>query len=219
MKKKIAVFLAGSGNQDGSEITEATSLIISLAEFQAEVDFFAPNSNFTPLDFITHKPMGNETRNLMLEAARITRGKINSLEDFTDSGFDALILPGGMGAALYLSNWASLEQNCQVHPKLESALLNFHKSSRPIGAICIAPAIVARVLGKHDLTVTCGDDLKTAQAVQKTGARVERCPAYDFISDRLNKVVSAPAYMCENTNAFEVYTGIRNLTKEIIEMA
>lgn len=217
MPKKIAIILSGCGNKDGAEITEAVSLIISLSAAGAEMKFFAPNQEFTPKDFLSNKPL-SEKRNVMVEAARISRSDMQDLKDLNADQFDGLALPGGFGAALQLSNWAEAGSKCKVHPLVEKAILDFYKQSKPIAAICIAPTLVARVLGAHNVSVTAGNDKETAAEIEKTGAQHIDCPVTDYITDREHKVITTPAYMHE-AKPHEVFQGISGLVKEFIEMA
>lgn len=218
MAKKIAVVLSGCGNKDGAEITEAVSLMIALSEQGAEVEFFAPNEDFPAQNFLTGAPMP-QNRNAMTEAARITRSQIKDLKSLDPDAFDGLALPGGFGAALNLSTWATKGAACTVNPDLEKALRAFYKSSKPIGAICIAPSIVARVLGRESVTVTIGQDPETAAEIKKTGAIHETCPVDDYITDRLHKIITTPAYMYDEATPAQVFKGVSGLAKELVEMA
>lgn len=217
MSKKIAVILAGCGNKDGTEITEAVSLIIALSSAGAEVTFFAPDQDFTPKNFLTDEALP-EKRNLKLEAARITRSQIKDLKILSPKEFDGLAFPGGFGAALHLSNWAEAGSACQIHPLVEKTILDFYEQSKPIAAICIAPALIAKVLGRNKVTVTLGTDTALAKEIEKTGALHENCPVTDYITDREHKIMTTPAYMHE-AKPHEVFQGISGLVKEFIEMA
>jgi enhancing lycopene biosynthesis protein 2 len=216
--KKIAVVFSGCGNKDGSEITESVSLIIALNKLGALVEYFAPDIEFTPKNFLTNKPL-SEKRNVMVESSRISRSQMKPLAELNPDHFDGLALPGGFGAALHLSTWASKGSQCEVLPELKSAIEKFYQQSKPIAAICIAPVIIAKVLGKHKVTVTVGDDTETALEIQKTGAVHETCPVDDFITDRGCKVITTPAYMYDDAKPDQVFTGISGLAKELIEMA
>jgi enhancing lycopene biosynthesis protein 2 len=218
MKKKIAVVLSGCGNKDGSEITEAVSLIISLSYLGAEMTFFAPNKNFQPMNFLSLKPM-DQSRNVLEESARVCRGQIQALENLYSKDFDGLALPGGYGAATQLSNWAEKGARCQIETHLEKVIKDFHSESKPIAAICIAPVIIARVLGHHKVVVTVGKDPETVSELKKTGADHEECPLTDYITDRENKVITTPAYMYGNAKPHEIFLGIQGLVKEFLEMA
>jgi enhancing lycopene biosynthesis protein 2 len=215
--KKIAVVLSGCGHQDGTEITEAVSTIIALTELGAEPTFFAPDLD-VPVQH--HREVASvETRNILNESARIARGPVQDIKELKEADFDALVLPGGFGAALHLSNWANDGAKTKVNRELMKAIIAFHKNSKPIGAICIAPAIVARVLGAEGVNVTIGNDETTAAEIEKTGSHHVKCDVTDYVSDRDNKLLTTPAYMYSDASAADVFTGIRKMIRELVEMA
>ena len=218
MSKKIAVVLSGCGNKDGTEITEAVSLIIALSAAGAKLSFFAPNQEFTPKNFLSNEPL-SEKRNVMIEAARITRSEMQDLATLNADQFDGLAFPGGYGAALQLSNWGEAGSNCTVLPSVEKAILDFYKQSKPIAAICIAPTLLAKVLGPKGISLTVGSDVETSKEIEKTGAIHEACPVTDYITDREHKVITTPAYMYGSAKPHEVFQGISGLAKEFMEMA
>lgn len=216
--KKIAVVLSGCGHRDGSEITETVSLLISLYQAGAEVSCFAPNIEIPVTNHISHEPQ-SEKRNLLVEAARIARGHIQSLDKLHAKDFDGLAFPGGYGAAKNLCNWAEKGAACDVNPEVKRVILEFHEASKPIGAICIAPVLLARVLGNKKITVTIGEDAETAAEIKKTGAQHEECPVDDYITDREGKIVTTPAYMYDNAKPHEIFKGIFGLAHELVEWA
>ena len=158
-------------------------------------------------------------RNTLTESARISRGQIKELNELLAKDFDALIIPGGFGAALLLSNWAEKGAQAKVLPDVVRVIREFNEDSKPIGAICIAPVLVAKVLGDKEVTLTLGKDHETALEVEKTGAIHEECEVDDFVTDRAHKVVSTPAYMFSDASPFQVSRGIDGLVKEVVEMA
>ncbi|MFV8256412.1 isoprenoid biosynthesis glyoxalase ElbB [Bdellovibrio bacteriovorus] len=216
--KKIAVVLSGCGHRDGSEITESVSLLIGLHQAGAEVHCFAPDIQIPITNHINGETQ-NEKRSLLAEAARIARGHIQSLDKLHAKDFDAVVFPGGYGAAKNLSNWAEKGAQCEVNPDVKRVILEFHSASKPIGALCIAPVLVAKVLGDKKVTVTIGDDAATAAEIEKTGAIHEECPVNDYITDRESKVVTTPAYMYGDAKPNEVFAGIFGLAHEIVEWA
>ncbi len=216
--KKIAVILSGCGNKDGAEITEAVSLLISLSQNNAQYMCFAPNIEFDALDFIKNEPLHTK-RNVLTEAARISRGQIQDLKTLDAKKYDALVFVGGFGAAKNLSNWAEKGAQCTVLPDIDKIIRAFHSASKPIAAICISPVIIAKVLGSEKVTVTLGIDSLAIAEVLKTGAQHEACPVDDYLTDRANKVITTPAYMYDNAKPHEVFKGISGLAKELVEMA
>lgn len=216
--KNVAVVLSGCGHKDGAEITEAVSALIALSQSGAKYEIFAPNLDFHPTNHLTSEKSSKELRNCLAEAARIGRGDAKDLKDLQEKNFDALLFPGGFGAALHLSDWAHKGSKAQVHPEVQRVILAFHKASKPIGAICIAPTLVAKVLGSENITVTIGNNLETAKEIEKTGAQHVECPVEDYITDRLHKIITTPAYMCE-AQPHQVFKGISGLISELVEMA
>lgn len=218
MTKKIAVILSGCGYLDGSEITEAVSCLIALTEVGVEPTCFAPNQDLSVTQHIEKKKT-DQKRNVLEESARIARSEVQDLKNLRESDFDAVILPGGFGAALNLSNWANEGANTRVHPDVMRVITEFHKASKPIGAACIAPTLVAKVLGSEGVNLTIGDDLATAKEIEKTGARHVKCAVTDYVSDRDHKVITTPAYMYGSATPAEVFTGVRKMIREVVEMA
>lgn len=216
--KNVAVVLSGCGHKDGAEITEAVSTLIAISNAGANYEIFAPNLDFHPTNHLTSEKNDKEARNCLTEAARIGRGEAKDLKDLKEKNFDALVFPGGFGAALHLSDWAHKGAKAKVHPEVERVILAFHQASKPIGAICIAPTLVAKVLGSENITVTIGNSVETAKEIEKTGAQHVECPVEDFITDRLHKIITTPAYMCE-AKPHQVFKGISGLISELVEMA
>jgi enhancing lycopene biosynthesis protein 2 len=216
--KKIAVVLSGCGNKDGTEITEAISLLVSLSQNGAAYSCFAPNMEFPAMNFVTNETLP-EKRNAMIEAARIARSDIQDLKNLDVKNFDGLAFVGGYGAAKNLSTWAANGSQCTVLPEVEKSIKEFYRASKPIAAICIAPVLLAKVLGSEKVTVTLGNDKETITEILKTGAQHEVCPVDDYVTDRQTKVVTTPAYMYGNAKPHEVFNGIAGLAKELVEMA
>lgn len=218
-RKRVAVVLSGCGHMDGTEITEAVSTLVAIDECGADYAVFAPDMTFNVMDPIAGRPPTSETRNVMKESARIARGMIQPLSELSADDFDALAFPGGFGAALHLCNWAAKGAACEVNEDAERAVREFYAAEKPICAICIAPALVAKVLGKEGVTVTIGKDTETFSEIAKTGAHHENCAVDDFVTDREHRIVTTPAYMYGNAKPFEVFTGVRKAIREMIEMA
>lgn len=216
--KKIAVVFSGCGHLDGSEITESVSLLIALHQAGADVHCFAPDLEVPAMNHVAKEP-SNEKRNILTESARIARGEITALDKLVTKEFDAVVFPGGYGAAKNLSNWAEKGAKCEVHPEVQRVIKEFHAESKPIGALCIAPVLLARVLGDKKITVTVGENGETAAEIQKTGAVHEECPVDDYITDRESKIVTTPAYMYGDAKPNEVFQGIFGLAHEIVEWA
>lgn len=213
--KKIAVVLAGNGVLDGSEIHEATLTLYSIVKNGASYEIFAPNiDQHHVINHLTGDEM-KEKRNVLTEAARIARGKINDLKNFKADDFDAIIFPGGFGVAKNLCTFAFDGTNCKVNLDAEKAIRSMHERKKPIGALCIAPVLIAKVLG--DIEVTIGQDKDTARAINEMGAKHKDTTHGEIIVDEKNKIVTTPCYMLD-ANIGQIGDGANNVVKKIVEM-
>jgi enhancing lycopene biosynthesis protein 2 len=204
---------------DGSEIHEAVCTLLELAQAQAQAICIAPNTDqMHVVDHTAGEPT-SESRNVLTESARIARGEIRDVREIRADDLDALILPGGFGAAKNLCDFATAGVECTVHPEVERLLLEMHAASKPIGAICIAPALVARVFGKADKKVrlTIGSDADTAGKINAMGATHVTRKVEEVEIDRDNKIVSTPAYMLGPTIA-DVAKGIGACVREVLKL-
>jgi enhancing lycopene biosynthesis protein 2 len=216
--KNIAVVLSGCGHRDGSEITEAVSTLIALGQAGAKYTVFAPNLKFSVTNPVSGEAT-SEQRSVMEESARISRGQVKDLKELRAKDFDGIAFPGGFGAALHLCSWATEGAKCKVNPEAERVIKEFFAEEKPIAAICIAPALVARVLGSKGVTVTIGNDAETASEIAKTGAQHENCAVDDFITDRAHRVITTPAYMYDEAQPSQVFAGVQKAIAELVEMA
>ena len=212
--KNIAVILSGCGVKDGSEIHEATLLLLAIDKLGAKYTIFAPNSEFT----VVNHYMGVETdekRNILIESARIARGEINDLITFDASKYDALILPGGFGAAKNLCTYAIDGANMEVRKDVAQAIVDMHTLHKPIGGLCIAPVVIAGVLS-NGVNLTIGNDCDTASNIEELGATHKNTEATGVVVDKINNVYTSPCYMLA-TRISQVYEGIENLVRSILE--
>jgi len=218
MAKRVGVLLSGCGVKDGAEIQEAVLTLLALDEQGALAICCAPDVNFEVIDHLTGKAAG-ERRNVLREAARIPRGDIRDVAKVSVDELDALVIPGGFGAAKNLCGFAAQGAECSVLPAVEKLIAGMLKARRPVGAICIAPALLARVAGRNDIAakLTVGNDPGTAKAINAMGCRHEECAVTEFVVDREHKVVSTPAYMLGPGPA-DVYQGIRKLVSEVLAL-
>lgn len=217
-KKRFAIVLSGCGRGDGSEIHEAVSLLLAIDQQGGEYEFFAPDINqLRVINHLTGKPE-NEVRSVLAESARIARGNIKPLHEYKAEDFDVIAFPGGVGAVTNLCDCALKTADSKVNPEVEKALVSSYEKGLVIGAMCIAPVLVARVLGKYCITVTIGDDFSTAEKIKSFGARHENTSATGVCVDKKHKIVTTPAYMLANSPK-EVYQGAYEMVKNIIELA
>lgn len=192
---KIAVVLSGCGVRDGSEIHESVTALLCMDQAGHQVEMFAPNKPQTAvINGLTGKPE-NETRNILIESARIARGNIRDLASLNPNNYDAIVLPGGFGAATNLCDFALNGPNCQVDKDLECILKTAQKSGKIMGFMCIAPVIAARVFGENHVRMTIGNDPQTAMACEAMGAKHIPCSYHEACIDESLKIVTTPAYM------------------------
>lgn len=217
MSKKVAVILSGCGVNDGAEIHEAVCALVALDRAGAEVICAAPNVELEEVDHLTGQPTGRK-RNVLVEAARIARGKIRDLAQLKPEEVDAALLPGGFGAAKNLCNFAAAGSNCTVEPSTSQFLRSLRAAGKPIAALCIAPVVLARLFGPdHHPTLTIGTDAGTAAAVEATGAHHVKTDATGVVVDPVNRFVTTPCYMLAGRIG-EVATGAERAVEELLKM-
>ncbi|MGM0622037.1 MAG: isoprenoid biosynthesis glyoxalase ElbB [Bacteroidota bacterium] len=213
--KKIAVVLAGNGVYDGSEIHETTLTLLAIARKGAQYQCFAPNVDQAHVvNHLTGEEMP-EKRNVLVEAARIARGDIKPLSEYKTEDFDAIVFPGGFGAAKNLCTFAFDGENCTVNPDVEKAVRETVTAEKPIGALCISPVIIAKVLG--DVKVTIGQDEGTLQAIEKMGGMHEKTMHGEIVVDDKYKVITTPCYMLDSS-IDQIADGAENVVGKILEM-
>ncbi len=212
--KKFAVILSGCGVFDGAEIHEATLSLYAIRKYGGTYDVFAPDiEQHHVINHITGEEMP-ETRNVLLEAARIARGKIQDFADFDVENYDAIMFPGGFGVAKNLSSLAFDGAECSVDLAVEQAILSMIKAGKPIGALCISPAIIARVV--KGALVTVGSDKGTIEAIEKMGSEHKKTTHCQVVVDENFKIVSTPCYMLD-ADILQIAQGVENVVKRIME--
>ena len=215
MSKHFAVILSGCGFQDGSEIHEATMSLLAIARTGNTYQCFAPDCD---QHHVTNHITGEkeqETRNVLVESARIARGDVKDLKEFRAEDFDYLLLPGGYGAALNLCTFAVDGTECGVHPEVERAVQSTHAAGKPIGALCIAPVLLAKLL--DEVRVTIGDDTDVNQALEQMGAKPQNTAAEEVVIDKEKKLVTGPCYMLDS-NIIEIANGAQNVVNALLKM-
>lgn len=213
--KKIAVVLAGNGVYDGAEIHESTLTLLAIARKGAKYQCFAPDvEQAHVVNHLTGEEM-NEKRNVLVEAARIARGDIKPLSEYEAGDFDAIVIPGGFGAAKNLCTFAFDGADCTVNPDAEKAIRATVAAEKPIGALCISPVIITKILG--DVKVTIGQDEGTLQAIEKMGGVHEKTLHGEIVVDDKYKVITTPCYMLEST-IDQIADGAEKVVDKIFEM-
>ncbi len=219
MAKTVGVVLSGCGVYDGTEIHEAVLTLLALDRRGVEAVVCAPDvPQAHVVNHLTGQPVPGDTRNVLVESARIARGKIRDVAHVTAASLDALILPGGFGAAKNLSDFAFKGSDCTVHPAVARLIREVHQAGKPVCAVCIAPAVLASLLGEEHPSLTIGNDRSTAATLEAMGARHIDCPVNDFVVDRKLKLVSSPAYMLAHRIS-EVGDGIDRAVEALVAMA
>jgi enhancing lycopene biosynthesis protein 2 len=212
----VLLILSGCGVQDGSEIHESVCTLLHLDRHDANVTFAAPDVNQRRvMNHHTGEDV-SETRNVRIESARIARGPVESLADVRGDAFDAVIFPGGFGAALNLCSFGADGAACEVHPEVRRVLREANAAGRPIGFICISPTIGAKVFPGS--TVTIGVDEQTAGAIETMGAHHEPHATEEICVDQANRIVSTPAYMSAQRIG-QVHEGIGRLVDQVLAMS
>jgi len=213
--KKFAVLLSGCGVFDGAEIHEATLSMLAIVRQGCSYEIFAPDiDQHHVINHITGEEM-DETRNVLIESARIARGNIRNLNQFKAASFDGLLLPGGFGAAKNLSTWAFEGAESSILPEVEEAIAGMVALKKPVGALCISPVILAKVLGKVDLTI--GDDESTIDALESLGAHHVYTTHGEVVVDTDHKLVTTPCYMLEATIG-QIADGASNVVDAMIKL-
>jgi len=216
MSKKVAVILSGCGVYDGAEIYESVITLLRLDQRGAQVQCFAPDiAQLHVINHLTGEEMP-ESRNVLVESARIARGEVKDIRQANAEDFDALIVPGGFGAAKNLSNFAVQGTGCTVQPDVLALTEAFAEAGKPVGLICISPALAAKIYGPG-VTCTIGNDADTAAALNKMGATHKDCAVGDIVEDKARKLVSTPAYMLAQSIS-EAASGINKLVDRVLEL-
>lgn len=217
--KQVAIILSGCGFLDGSEIYEAT--LIMLALDQMGVDYLCMAHGNVPqkqvINHRTEKEMPDETRDVMVESARLARGRILDVVVAIPEEYDGLIFPGGFGVAKNLSDFASAGSKMWIDPMIAGFAKSIRFMERPIGMTCIAP-VMAPLLFGEGVECTIGNNPEVAAAIEEMGGKHIPCPVDDCHVDRQRKIVSTPAYMYGDARISEVAKGINRMVEEVVKM-
>ncbi len=213
--KKFAVVLSGCGVYDGAEIHEAVLTLLAIDKAGAGYQCFAPDmQQHHVINHITGKETG-ETRNVLVESARIARGNIRPLFQFKAADYDALIFPGGFGAAKNLCDWALNGDNCSVNPGVESVIKAMFEAGKPVGAMCISPVILARLFQGTNLTT--GNDPASRKFIEKRGNKYTQTEHGEVVVDKVRKLFTTPCYMIDSSIS-QISTGTENIVNEMLQM-
>tara|TARA_R110001592_G_scaffold1874_50_gene11729 strand:+ start:2534 stop:3211 length:678 start_codon:yes stop_codon:yes gene_type:complete len=216
--KKVALILSGCGVYDGSEIYESVLTMLSLENHGASYQCFAPNvEQLHVINHLVGEVAEGESRNVLVEAARLARGEVKDLADAQAADFDAVIVPGGFGAAKNLSDFAVNGAAMSVQEDVLQFVRAMHKAGKPTGLICIAPTMAARIFG-DGVKCTVGNDADVAAAINSMGGFHQACAVDEVCIDDKMKLVTTPAYMLA-TSIGEAAKGINRCVREVLNMA
>ncbi|MBQ0794769.1 isoprenoid biosynthesis glyoxalase ElbB [Zhongshania sp.] len=216
--KKVALILSGCGVYDGSEIYESVLTMLSLENHGASYQCFAPNiEQLHVINHLVGEVAEGESRNVLVEAARLARGEVKDLADALPADFDAVIVPGGFGAAKNLSDFAVNGADMTVQKDVLQFVQAMHKAGKPTGLICIAPTMAARIFG-DGVKCTVGSDADVAAAINNMGGLHQNCLVDEVCIDETMKLVTTPAYMLAGSIA-EAAKGINRCVREVLNMA
>ena len=219
MKKRAAIILSGCGVYDGSEIHEAVLTLLALDSRDVQVEFLAPDKpQADVIDHLHGKPQAGTTRNVRTEAARIARGAVGDIAKADPGAYDMVLVPGGFGAAKNLCDFATRGADLEVFAPVAAFLKGAHTAGKPMGFICIAPVVAAKLFGADGVHLTIGCDPGTASAIQALGAIHENHPVDGVAIDKRLKIASTPAYML-GKRICEVGQGIDKLVDAVVAMA
>lgn len=214
-KPRIAVVLSGCGVFDGAEIHESVLTLLALDRQGAAYECFAPNIDQAHvIDHLSGEETA-EKRNVLVESARIARGEIKDIKELKAEDFDGVIFPGGYGAAKNLCNFAFEGAECSVEVGVARVVGEMSAAGKPIGALCIAPTMIARLMDGAELTI--GQDPDTAQAIEAMGCKHTPTGHGEVVVDRDRKVVTTPCYMLDSTIG-QIAEGADNAVKAVLEM-
>ncbi|MHC4471284.1 MAG: isoprenoid biosynthesis glyoxalase ElbB [Planctomycetota bacterium] len=219
--KTVGVVLSGCGVFDGAEIHESVITLLALDRAGAKAKCLAPDvDQLHVVNHLTGEVAEGETRNVLVESARIARGEVTDVADVMPDDLDALILPGGFGAAKNLCTFGVDGPRCGMNEDVAMLIRGMVAAGKPVGAVCIAPATVARALEGTDVsaTLTIGNDAGTAEGIEALGSRHVECPVTEFTVDEERKIVSTPAYMLAGRIS-EAAEGIEKLVGKVLELA
>ena len=209
--KKVGVLLSGCGVNDGAEIHESVLTMLFLDKAGVEMILMAPNiDQMHVINHYTGQEM-EEYRNVLVESSRIARGEIKDMAEVSGNDLDALIIPGGFGVAKNLCDYAMAGPECSVNPDVYRLIAELRLMNKPIGAICIAPVMMAKILGEQEesANMTIGYDETTSTDIISMGSKHVDCPVTEMIIDEDKKIVTTPAYM-EAKSIKEAADGIEN---------
>lgn len=214
---KFALLLAGCGQYDGSETQEVILTLLSLSQAKLAWEAFAPDiAQSYVTNHLTNEREEQETRQVLKESARLVRGKIRPIEEAVLADYDAIVIPGGFGVVHHLCNWYTAGKDFCFHPQVKCFLEQAVQLNKPMGFICIAPIMIAKLFPGGRLTL--GNDPDLLRQIAQMGALHVPCAVTDIVVDEQHRLVSTPANMLP-ASIDQVYTGIYKLVMALKKLA
>jgi enhancing lycopene biosynthesis protein 2 len=217
---RVGVVLSGCGVYDGSEIHEAVLSLLAIAKAGAEAVCMAPDTEqMHVINHFSGQTENGQTRNVLVESARIARGQILDIAKVKADDIDALVIPGGYGAAKNLCDFAVEGADCTVNQQVRRLVEEMLAAGKPLAGICIAPAMLAKILGQQQppVTLTVGTDKDTAATLETMGVKHVACPVDEVVVDKQRKIVTTPAYMLAD-NIAQAAVGIEKAIRSMLKL-
>lgn len=216
MRATAGVLLNGCGHRDGSEIQESVLSMLALEQEGFQLKYLSLDESQPKIyNHLSGEEIFDEKRNILLESARISRGAVKSIENYSIDDLDVLVIPGGFGCAYNLCTYAESGPVMTVNQHVETLINNAFNAKKPIGAICIAPILLAKVLGRFGVKLTLGTTGPVSEDLEKMGAKHKETSPGDCCVDEDNLIVTSPAYMFGNSSLSDIWRGVRGLALEL----
>ncbi len=196
--KRVGVVISGCGFMDGAEIQETVAALAALDNHGLKAVCFAPDvDQMHVVNHFTKSVAEGETRNVLVESARIARGNISPLKENSLDDLDAVLLPGGFGAAKNLSDYAVKGVEMEILPVLETVLRKIVQAGKPIGALCISPVLLVKILQGKSPQLTLGAAGPDSENLEKLGGRHQITNHEEIVVDQEFKLITGPCYMLD----------------------
>jgi enhancing lycopene biosynthesis protein 2 len=225
---RIGVLISGCGVYDGAEIQEVVLTLLAIEEMGAEAVCISIDE---PQHHVVNHLTGEElpeSRNMMIEAARISRGKVSEIGQIAPSDIDGLVIPGGFGSAKNFTDWAFRGPEGIINPKVKLLIVNMINIGKPIAALCVSPVVVAKALEGSSLnpSLTIGSDKEASPydissfsvGLEQTGATIAMKSVREILVDTENKIITAPCYMMD-ASITDVRKNIRSAVEALRDLA
>lgn len=203
----IGVLLSGNGVYDGAEIQEAVLTLLAIDEMGWNaVCISVDKPQHHVINHLTGEVM-DESRNMLVEAARIARGQITPIDSISPADIDALVIPGGFGSAKNFTSWAFDGPESTILPEVKLLLVNLVNVGKPIVALCVSPVVVAKAFEGSSIhpTLSLGSASESSpydinsfnEGLRATGAIAQERTIREVLIDPTNRIICAPCYMMD----------------------